>query len=515
MTNFKQLYLASVVCILLCIVCITDGYCVENSPQTLIMGAQKDFLAVAEGKLLVFDSLVTLDDSGNIKPGLAESWNFSTDGKILTLVLRSGVIYHDGTPFDAKSAKFGLERAKIGAYWSKYIDDINIVSDRTVQVLFNTYYNTFLLNMTGAWQADSFISPSAVNPAWNPEGKIIKYIGTGAFKLADYKKEREALLIRNENYWGIKPKLSKVVWKYTPDPYAQIMALKAGELDIIGLPEHHSSVPFMKLGEFAANPDMLVSIQSYGRYQVLEFNCHKPPFEDIRIRKAFNYAIDRETMVRSLFGNITDPSCLITDPKFIWGPSNIKKGYQHDVEKANQLLLEAGWLEKDENGILHKNGKPFEIELLVTTGEANGDMIALVVQSQLKKIGINLKIKTLTNGWDKRLTGEYDLFLHHSGCLPSIPGGIGIGDKYHSKGWPHAYHSKELDQLIESAFTTIDESIMRQKCDSIWELLHQANPCIPLYDIKKAVVMNKKVRGFKHGVTMFHINLTDTVIAND
>lgn len=513
MSNFKQLYLVRAVFIALCIVCIIDGYCVESNSQTLIMGAQKDFLTVAEGKLLVFDSLVNLDDSGNIQPELAESWNFSTDGKILTLVLRRGVIYHDGSPFNAKSAKFGLERAKIGAYWSKYIDDIRILDDRTLQVIFNTYYNTFLMNLAGTWQPESFISPSAVNPTWNPEGKVVNYIGTGPFKLIDYKKEREATLIRNEHYWGKKPQLSKIIWKYTPDPYSQIMALKAGELDIIGVAEHHSSVPFMKLGELDANPDMVVSIHSYGRYQVLEFNCHKPPFDDVRVREAFNCTIDRETMVRSLFGNITDPSYLITDPKFIWGPSNIKSGYGYDLSRAKKLLSEAGWLEKNANGILQKNGKPFEVELLVTTGEANGDMIALVVQSQLKNIGIDLKIKTVTNGWDKHLTGEYDLFLHHSGCLPSIPGGIGIGDKYHSKGWPYAYHSKELDELIESAFTTVNKVHMRQKCDAIWELLHDANPCIPLYDIRKAVVMNKKVHGFRHGITMFHMNLTDIVIA--
>ncbi|NJL59538.1 MAG: hypothetical protein HC887_07750 [Desulfobacteraceae bacterium] len=141
-------------------------------------------------------------------------------------------------------------------------------------------------------------------------------------------------------------------------------------------------------------------------------------------------------------------------------------------------------------------------------------MIALVVQSQLKNMGINLNIKTLPNGWDKRLTGEYHLFLHHSGCLPSIPGGISIGDKYHSKGgWPYSYHSEKLDALIESAFTTLDKTRMRQQCDEIWEVLHDANPCIPLYDIAKAVVMNKKVQGFRHGPTMFHMDITDLVIS--
>ena len=218
-------------------------------------------------------------------------------------------------------------------------------------------------------------------------------------------------------------------------------------------------------------------------------------------------------MVRSLFGNITVPSHFITDPKFIWGPSNITAGYEYNSKRARELLAEAGWADTDGNGILDKDGKDFEIELLVPTGEANADMVALVVQSQLKNLGIRLNIKTLTNAWDKRKTGEYDLFLSHSGCLPSIPGGIGIGGKYHSKGgWPYAYHSDKLDALIEAAFTTTDQAQMRLKCDKIWALLHDANPCIPLYDIKKAVVMNKKIRGFRFGPTMFDMDLSEVIM---
>jgi peptide/nickel transport system substrate-binding protein len=490
------------------------GYCTEYNDQTLIMGAQKDFLAAVEGKRLVFDALVNIDSNGNLQPGLAKKWHFTEDGKRLTIHLQHGVQYHDGSPFTAKSAVFGIKRAMADAYWSKYIEDIKIIDDHTVALQFNTIYKSFLLTLAGNLVSESFISPTAVDPAWDIEGKIQNYIGTGPFILQKYRKERDATLVKNEHYWNTKPNLSRIIWKYTPDPYSQIMALKAGELDIIGAPEHHSSVPFMKLNEIEKNPQLIVSIQSYGRYQVLEFNCKKPPFDDQKVRTALNWAIDREKMVRSLFGNITDPTYLITDPKFLWGPSNIKKMYGYKPEKARQLLNEAGWIDTNNQGILQKNGRPFEIELLVTTGEANADMVAIVVQSQLKKLGIDLKILTRLDGWDKRLKGEYDLFLHHSGCLPSIPGGIGIGGKYHSKGdWPYAYHSKQLDTLIESVFTTPDNiTNERGRLNTIWELLHDASPCIPLYDIKKAVVMNKKVQEFKHGPTMFDMNLTDIII---
>jgi ABC-type transport system substrate-binding protein len=132
-------------------------------------------------------------------------------------------------------------------------------------------------------------------------GLNIRDLGTGPFKLAEYKKDQQAVLVRNENYWGKKPKIQKLFWKYTPDPYAQLLALKAGELDIVGEPEHHSSIPL-------------------------------------------------------------------------------------------------------KNGILDKDGKEFEMELIVPTGEANADMISLVVQSQLSQVGVRMKISTLSNTSNKKST---------------------------------------------------------------------------------------------------------------
>ena len=494
-------------------VIVNWGVCHGDGAQTLVMGAQKDFMAVYEGKHLIFESLASLDAVGHLQPQLAESWTISANAKTWTVVMRKGVRYHDGAAFNAKSAKFNLQRAMVDAYWAKYVDDIMVHDEFTLQVSLNTCFPTFLLEMAGVAQPESFISPAAVDPSWDPAGRIVKYAGTGPFKLAGYRKDRDATLVKNPDYWGKPARLDRIVWTYTPEPYAQIMALKAGELDIIGAPEHHSSVPFTKLGELSSNPELIVTTQSYGRTQVLEFNCRKPPFDDQRARKALNCAIDRKTMVRSLFGDITDPCSLITDPQFIWGPSNIKAGYRYDPEKAKQLLREAGWIDNDGDGILEKDGRAFEITLLVSTGEANGDMIALVVQSQLKKMGIRMRIETSVDGTDKQMRGSYDLFLHHSGCLPSIPGGIGIGGKYHSAGgWPYAFHSKALDELIEAAFTTTDPVNQRRTCDEIWLLLHDANPCIPLYDVTKAVVLNKKVKGFRHGPTMFDMDLTEVSI---
>ncbi len=481
--------------------------------QTLVMGAQKDFKLAGEGKLLVFDPLVRLDEQGNIVPALAASWQISSNGKEWKIRLRSDVSYHDGTAFTAKTAKFSIERAMLSAAWSKYVDEINIEDRYTLKILFNTYYESFLRDMTSGWISENLVSPMAVEPQWDLNGKIVSYTGTGPFRLEAYKKDQEAILVRNDKYWGPKSKLKKVIWKYTPDPYAQILALKAGELDIIGAPEHHSSIPFIKLAELKEDTGMTVSTHSYGRIQVFEFNCRKPPFNEPAIREALNFAVDRETMVRSLFGDVTTPAFQVTDPKFIWGPSNLTPTYRFDRKRARDLLAGAGWTDTDGNGILDRAGKEFRVELVVPTGEANADMVAQVVQAQLREIGIVIHITTLTNADDWRRDGKYDLFLHHSGCLPTIPGGIGVGGKYHSAGdWPYAFHSDRLDHLIEAAFTCMDAVQMRARIDDIWRLLQQEHPCLPLYDITKTVIMNPGISGYRHGTTMFDMDLTAVVI---
>ncbi len=482
--------------------------------QVLIQGAYKDFKQAVEGRNLVFETLMGVDEQGNSVPKLAESWEISPDGKTYTFHLRKGVKFHDRTPFNASVAKFSIEWSGKKKAFGKYIDWIEIVDDHTLRVYLKEYYRPFLLDLASEFSS-KVISPNAVEPAWDVNGKLVNYIGTGPFKLADYKKDQEAVLVRNDDYWGKKPKLEKVIWKTVPDPYTQVLALKAGELDLIGAAEHHSSLPYIEIAELQKDPNLGVILHSYGRYQVIRFNCEKEPFNDVRVRKACNYAIDKELMVHTLFADIPKPSYRITDARFEWGPSNIdEKYYRYDLDKAKKLMTEAGWADTDGDGILDKDGKHFTCELIVPAGEANADVVAPFMQSELKKLGIQMNIITLESGaaGKRQKEGKYDLYVHHSGCLPSVAGYIEIGGNYHAGGWPHGYQNDTLDKLIEKAWTTPDEAEWRALCDQIWQLLHKEAPCIPLYDITKPVVFKKNVHGFKFGPTMFEMDLSDVEI---
>lgn len=107
--------------------------------------------------------------------------------------------------------------------------------------------------------------------------------------------------------------------------------------------------------------------------------------------------------------------------------------------------------------------------------------------------------------------GQYDLYVHHSFCLPWTPGGIAPGDKYHSGAgsWQYAYHSPELDQLIDQAFSNTNEAERKELINQIWDLLHHQAPCFPLYDIVKLVVYRDNVTGFQPGATMFDMDFSN------
>ncbi len=484
------------------------------SEQVLKIGAVKDFKQATEGRSLIFETLVDVDKYGNPTPLLAESWEVSSDGLTYVFHLRKGVKFHDGTPFNAKAAKFAMEYSiKHGAAYGKYIDSVKIKDGYTIEVHFKEYYYPFLLDLASEFRS-KVISPTAVEPKWNASGKLVKFIGTGAFKLVNYKEGEFAELVRNEDYWGTKPKLKKVIWKTIPDPHSLVLALEGGEVDIIGAPEHHSAVPYQEVPRLQKEKGIVVTSNSYGRYQVLRINTFKEPLNDRRVRQALNYAIDRERMVSVLFHNVTTPAYLDMCPWFKYGPRNLE-GWKYDAEKAKSLLKEAGWEDTDGDGIVDKEGKPLELELLVPEGEANADAVAVYVQSELKKIGVKLNIVTLESGaaWSKRKKGDFEIFVHHTGCIPWAPQGI-LWQNYYSKapGYAKHYTSGELDSLIEKVYTTRDDEERDRYYQEIWKILKEEATTIPLYDIVKVVAYRDYVKGFKHAPTMYKIDLTNVEI---
>lgn len=473
-----------------------------SAAKILRMSSAFDFKSAMEGKTLVFETLVVSDMAGNFSPWLAEEYEISDDGMVYTFHLRHDVLFHDGTVFNAEVAKFSLDFACETSTLGNYVESVNIIDDYTVEMVFHTYLYTVLYTLsssTGFMITDSDVV----------DGKFTGWNGTGPFIFVEdtYEKNVKADLVRFDDYWNGATSLDGIAFMYIPDPNAMVVALESDEVDVIGITEHHSSIPYVQISALKAE-GYNVQTDETGRYQVIDYNCTRAPFDDANVRMAFNLAFNREEMVETLFEGMTEPANVITAPWFVDGPDNVDVDYyKYDIDRAQALLDEAGWVDSDGDGIREKDGQKLEATLLVPNGEANADMVAVYLQSEMQKIGAVINVKNLESSAasELRSSGDFDMYVHHSGCLSSFPGGINIGGKYYSgaSGWTYAFHSEELDAMIEEAFTNPDADTRNVQIDEIWTYLHAQAPCMPLYSVKKLVAMNPRVSGYHTGFNMF------------
>lgn len=246
---------------------------------------------------MIYEGLVEYGEKGEILPSLAESWDISEDGKVYTFHLRHDVKFSDGTEFNADAVKFSFER------WIKdpanslnvatAMQSLVVVDEHTITMTFNKAYYPFLTELSFA-RPVRIISPSAVEPAGDITGKFIKAIGTGAWMAESYKTDQEAVLVRNPNYWGEMPKLSKIILKVIPDPQSRVLALQAGDVDIAG--GQMGKIPVESVPVIEADSSLTLQKAQGTNSHFMIFNYKTPALQDLNVRKAINLAINKKAL---------------------------------------------------------------------------------------------------------------------------------------------------------------------------------------------------------------------------
>ncbi len=480
----------------------------QNSPdqQTLVVGGYRDFKDCGQMKSNVFDTFLDIGETGRPKAGtLVESWEVSDNKKEYTFHLNQDVEFHDGTEWNSTTAKWFFEWCKEGPRSTRTvfqkIDEVEISSEYTIKTNLSEQYGAFLKDLTSPWRAE-VIPPTSVKPEWSKQGEIVDFIGTGPFKVKEYVKGQKAVIVSKGG-----GKVEEIVFKTIEDPQSRVSALRAGDVDIIGATEHHASIPYESVPTLKEDSNIIVERKSYGRVQTLEFNCLDGPTTDIKVRKAVNYALNREDMVEKLLAAVAPPMSTILTPRYPFAKSLEGEGYPYDPAKSKELLSEAGWEDTDDDGIREKNGEELVLDYVVPKGEANANSIAVFVQSELEEVGIKVNVQIMERGAAGKAEdkGNFDLYLHHMYGIPGLPEGplTGIywsenpdpGDKW-------KYHSEELDNLIETALSTgKDEDYAKA-----YRLLQEQHACVPLYDIEKVVAHKKDVKGFEFGPSIYRTN---------
>ncbi|HEX6355720.1 ABC transporter substrate-binding protein [Actinophytocola sp.] len=321
----------------------------------------------------VYEGLVTVDDDGKIEPALATKWTVSDDQKTYDFTLRDGVTFSNGDKFDADAVKFSIERVK-SAEWTvalksgmDVVEKVEVVSPTEVKVVLSKPSRDWLFRMTT--RIGAMFSPNGVADLANTA------IGTGPYEVAKWTRGDSIELKARDEYWGDKPAMKSVTFKYFDDPTAMNNALLTGSVNVIGSMQAPDSMSQFK------NDSRFKVIEGITNGEVvLSFNNAAGPLQDIRIRKAIKYALDRKAIVDTawngygtLIGSMVPP----TDPWY----EDLTGLYPHDPEKAKSLLAEAG------TPNLELRLRLPNIPYAVAAGQ--------VVKSQLADVGITATIDLL------------------------------------------------------------------------------------------------------------------------
>ncbi|HEV2123509.1 MAG TPA: ABC transporter substrate-binding protein [Chloroflexota bacterium] len=352
---------------------------------------------------LLYEPLVTLDADLNIVPALAESWSFSDDAQTLTMTLRQGVTFHDGSPFTSADVKASFERilneetaAASRANFTS-ITSIDTPDDYTVQFNLATPDVPILAAMASVGAAivsDEFISRGGDFAA--------EAVGTGPFKLESWVPEETTILSANQDWWGEGPYVDALELRVIPDEASIVAALRAGEVDfallndpvIATLLEGDSSVVLNAVPALA--------------YHVFQLNASRPPLDKLEVRQAISCALDRQEVLDTAAlgnGEVTGP---LTIPAYQLPPDELFC-YQKDLDKARELLKEAGL----EDG--------FSLTTIAASAEPPTALSeAQNIQAQLAEIGIDLEIESLELSVyvDRWLAADFDTAVALNGGRP-------------------------------------------------------------------------------------------------
>jgi ABC-type dipeptide/oligopeptide/nickel transport system permease component/ABC-type transport system substrate-binding protein len=379
----------------------------------------------------LFEGLVRFGPDGAVLPGLAELWEISADGLTYVFHLRRGVRFHDGAKFDAGIARFSLDRARADDSVNPQKSRLSMI--RSVDVLDADTLRISLLHRSGgllqslAFGSLVMVSPeSAAHNAANP-------VGTGPFKFAQWRRGDSLTLVRNTDYWGKPAQLASARFKFISDPNAAYAALMAGDVDAFdNYPTPES------FAQFAADPRFQVFVGQTEMETILSLNNRRAPLNDVRVRRAIAYAIDRRAIIDGAmygYGTPIGSHFPPRNPAYV----DLTGQYAHDVAKAKGLLAEAGY------------PRGFSVTLKLpppSYARRSGEIIA----AQLAEVGIRASIEDLEWAqWLDQVYARHDFDMSIVGHAEPLDYDIYARDDYY-----FGYSNPEFKKLIAALDDSVD-----------------------------------------------------------
>jgi peptide/nickel transport system substrate-binding protein len=437
---------------------------------------------VVHGK--VYETLLAFDKDRNFVPLLATDWK-PVDDLTWDFTLREGVKFHDGTPFNGEAVKATFDRLLDPATGSPQKDKLGMIKevivkdDTHVTLKLSTPYAPLLSIL--ASNEGSILSPKMIKDT--PDQLATHPVGTGPFVFDSWKSGQEITLNKNNDYWGEKVKVDSVVFKVVPEDATRLAMIESGEAHI------SDQVPVTEIDRIE-NSDKMNLFRTDGlAVEYVGFNTTKAPFDNVKVRQAVSYAIEREAIISGVYNNVGTLANVAMSPQ-VFGYSKDVKAYPYDVNKAKSLLKEAGY------------DKGIKVTLLTSDRKERINM-AEVIQSQLKGIGVDVEIQVmeygsyiqqiekgdhqmLIGGWGNATgDGDYNQYnLFHSASI-GAPGN-------------HFYYQNPVvDKLIEQGRVETEPSKRQEIYKQAMQIEMDDAVYVPIRNYEHLAVYNNNVENFR------------------
>jgi peptide/nickel transport system substrate-binding protein len=424
-------------------------------------------------------------------PDLATSWEL-LDDKTHLFKLRDGVKFHNGDVCDAEAVKWSLERVAHGepksphAWKLTQLDSIEVIDPLTVKLNFKQPYAFLPVALTGSvGRAGTIVSKSAVEKYGKDFGR--NPVGTGPFKFVSWRENDSIVLEKNPDYFepGL-PKLDKVTILIMKEASAAVAAMMSGQIDGMSL------CPLQFVPQMKANPNVKVYGEIEGNYSYIAMNCRAAPFDDVNLRRAVSFAIDRQALIKqAFFGEGIEAHSPISPPMTGFFDAKIAasgRGQSFDMDKAKAFRAKA------------RNQDVIEPVYIMSEQGVYGTRVAQTILPMLEQIGIRPKLELMERAaWvSRRNSGNFDMF--DLNWVADLDPDETLFPEYHSTakwnypGWKNA----EFDKLVEDAQVVLDIPSRRELYYKAEDVLMDEAPIAITSHMPVYKVLSKKISGFEY-----------------
>lgn len=442
----------------------------SSDPASLFMPRTADRTA-SNTAWSLYNSLVWIDDDGNIVPALATSWDISDDGTQYVFYLREGVTFHNGEPFDARSVvatwETGMDPSNDYANAYAEAESVEIIDDYTVRITTPEPNATFLTRLATFW--------GLVPPEYIAEVGLDEFaqnpVGTGPFMFVSRTAGDRVVMEANPDYWepGL-PKVERLVYRVIPDASTRLAAIQTGEIDIA----NRLTVDQVQTLEGSSAVNVVTYLNDRAYYVAFKNidNGVGTPLEDARVRQALNYGLDRYGIIHAIFSGQAEPLAGFVVQGNLGYDAELMQPFPYDPERARELLTEAGY----EDGFAIAMSCPAD-------GYVNINEVCLAIQRSLAGIGIDLTVdfRTTNSFWSEPqygVTGPMyvDSWSSEIGeALPRFQGALLPGNFYTT------WHDPQFYDLIAEIEQEVDRDARALLYQEMHKRMVEDPPFIYLY----------------------------------